>query len=67
LNSYAYFFDNLAATVKTRGGIIVTYLGDGVMAVFSEGLAANAISWAIQAQEALADDREARRRRGLLV
>jgi class 3 adenylate cyclase len=61
LNTFAWLFDQLEETIGAFGGVIVKYLGDGVMAVFDKGKAANAINWAIRVQEIVDDARTAGR------
>lgn len=55
LTTYGWFFDMLGETVEKHNGHVVKYLGDGAMAVFSEDHAAEAINWAIEVQETIAD------------
>lgn len=55
LTTYGWFFDLLRHTIASHKGKIVKYLGDGALAVFSEDDAADAINWAIEVQERVAD------------
>lgn len=55
LTTYGWFFEMLRTTVGNHKGKIVKYVGDGAMAVFSEDNAADAINWAIEVQESIAD------------
>jgi class 3 adenylate cyclase len=55
LTTYGWFFEQLRATIGKHKGQVVKYLGDGAMAIFSEDNAADAINWAIEVQESLAD------------
>ncbi len=59
LTTYAWFFDLLGETICEYHGSITKYLGDGVMAVFEEEYAAEAINWAIAVQETIADAKSA--------
>lgn len=54
LNTYGWFFDMLAETIASTGGVIVKYLGDGVMAVFGDDKVTEAINWSIVVQEEMA-------------
>jgi len=47
----------LAETISDQNGRIVKFLGDGLMAVFAEDDATNAINWAIAVQEQMASAR----------
>lgn len=57
LTTYGWFFDMLTETVFAQKGQIVKYLGDGLMAVFAEDDATNAVNWAIVVQEQMASAR----------
>lgn len=61
LTTYGWFFDKIAESIEGFGGIIVKYLGDGVMAVFDDEHAAEAINAAIRIQEEIAIGTENRR------
>ncbi|MFN7922989.1 MAG: adenylate/guanylate cyclase domain-containing protein [Bryobacteraceae bacterium] len=54
LNTFAWFYDLTAATVKAHEGVVVKFIGDGAMAAFSEDQAANGINCAIALQEQIA-------------
>jgi class 3 adenylate cyclase len=57
LNTYAWFFDLLTTTLPTTGKII-KYTGDGAMAIFGDDSPADAINWAIEVQESMAEAQE---------
>ncbi len=54
LSTYGWFFDLLGQSIVRSGGNIVKYLGDGIMAVFPDDHAAEAINWSILIQEEMA-------------
>lgn len=56
LTTYGWYFDKITESIERNGGQIVKYLGDGVMAVFTDEHAVEAINAAIQIQEAIAVD-----------
>ena len=55
LNTFAWFYDLTATIVKGHQGVVVKFIGDGAMAVFSEDQAAHAINCAIALQEQIAE------------
>lgn len=57
LNTYGWFFDMAGETIGSYEGKIVKYLGDGLMAVFPDDRAAEAINWSIVIQEEMASAR----------
>ncbi|RKN23860.1 adenylate/guanylate cyclase domain-containing protein [Micromonospora musae] len=57
------FLDLVDEAVRKHGGTVVKYLGDGVLAVFGDEQAANAINAAIMIQESLEADNDGNRLR----
>jgi class 3 adenylate cyclase len=53
LTTFGYFFDIVNEIILRHDGEIIKYLGDGVMAIFKEEQAVEAINAAIQIQETL--------------
>jgi class 3 adenylate cyclase/cold shock CspA family protein len=61
LGTYAWFFDKVSEAIEEKGGAIVKYLGDGVMAAFSADEADAAINAGVLIQEQIADADSVRR------
>ena len=61
LATYDWFFTLLGELATKLKGKIVKYMGDGVMAVFDQDAAAEAINWAIRVQEDILEAQEAMR------
>ncbi len=60
ISTYGWFFDLAKQSAQKFGGVIVKYLGDGVMIVFGEDDAADAINCAIAIQEGIEEARDDR-------
>lgn len=64
VTTFGWFYDEVSAVTKRNGGRVVKYLADGVMMVFDQDNASDAINSAIQIQEAMASGNDSNRING---